>query len=384
LLLVPSLTLAQTDRSGTTHWAGQEIFREKGCANCHSVYGNGGDEGPDLGERKFYGTYLHLASRMWNHFPKMYKKMQEADVEFHRISAEEMGELITYLSFIRYMGEPGRAYKGTELIEKSCMKCHKFGGRGGDIGPDFVSDNEYMTAMQLVEAMWNHGPDMIDVFEEENIKRPTFKGNDIEHILAAIRSYAPTSRIPPGAYVMGDPAVGERLFTEKGCVRCHSVAGVGGTIGVDFAEVDFDYSATEIAGKMWNHGPKMWEAMQRENITFPSFEEGEMAHILAYLYAIKLEDPPGDPDRGEQILRKKRCLSCHSVHGEGGDVSVDLATLEPLDSPPAMIAAMWNHAPGMREKQLEKKVSWPKLKAEEMADLYAYLNRVTQHGEETP
>lgn len=372
--LIRVLGIAHAD---TDQWKGQKVFREKGCIECHSVYGRGGEGGPDLGERKFYGTYLELAARMWNHFPKMYKKMQKTDVAFHEINGKEMEQLIAYLSFIRYRGEPGRAYKGRELIEKSCMKCHPFGDRGGDIGPDFVQDNEYISSIQLVEAMWNHGPDMMDVFEEEHIKRPKFKGNDIEHILAGIRSYMTDPRMPPGTFDMGDPSRGKRLFDEKGCAHCHSLHGSGSGLGPDVEDIDLNCSATQIAGKMWNHGPKMWEIMRRENIAFPAFEHGEMADVLAYLYSLELEDPPGNASRGEQLVHDKGCLNCHSLQGTGGDVSVDLATLEPIDSPLKMIAHMWNHAPGMREKQLEKNMKWPKLDAEEMANLYAYLHVTT-------
>ena len=81
-----------------SHWEGIDIFKEKGCAQCHSVFGRNGKDGPDLGKEKFYGTHLELAARMWNHFPKMYEKMQKTDVEFQAISApRDMADLYAYL-----------------------------------------------------------------------------------------------------------------------------------------------------------------------------------------------------------------------------------------------------------------------------------------------
>jgi mono/diheme cytochrome c family protein len=373
---------AQVDGEEVSHRKGRDIFKEKGCAQCHSVFGSDGNGGPDLGKRKFYGTHLELAARMWNHFPKMYKKMQKTDIEYQNMSTQEMEQLIAYLSFMRYTGKPGNEYKGQELLKKSCMVCHKFRGKGGDIGPEFDETSEYLSSIKLVESMWNHGPDMMDVSEEQQIKRPVFKGNDIENLLAAMRSYMSTTNVPVGTFGMGDPAQGKELFNEKGCAECHSFRGVGGDLGPDFADVDLDYPAVQIAGKMWNHGPKMWEIMQEEDITFPVFEDGEMADVVAYLYALKLEDGPGDPERGRRIISDKGCVACHSVGGEGSTISKDLTTLEGFDSPPAMIAAMWNHAPGMREKQLEKKLKWPKLKARDMADVYAYLYQTTHTPDE--
>jgi hypothetical protein len=38
-----------------------------------------------------------------------------------------------------------------------------------------------------------------------------------------------------------------------------------------------------------------------------------------------------------------------------------------------MAQIMWNHAPVMEEKILEKVMTWPKFTGKEMRDLYAYL-----------
>jgi cytochrome c2 len=35
----------------------------------------------------------------------------------------------------------------------------------------------------------------------------------------------------------GDPISGRRIFVDRGCVRCHSIWGNGGTLGPDFALV---------------------------------------------------------------------------------------------------------------------------------------------------
>jgi cytochrome c551/c552 len=195
-----------------------------------------------------------------------------------------------------------------------------------------------------------------------------------------MRSYISATRVPREMSFGGDPTRGEGLFAEKGCVHCHSYRGVGGTEGPDFADVALDYSAVQIAGKMWNHAPRMWEIMEKENITVPEFKEGEMADLVAYLYSLKLHDEPGNADRGRRLIDNKGCLACHPLRGEGPKISKDLASLEGMDSSLAMIAGMWNHAPGMQEKHKEKHKKWPKLGARDMADLYAYLYQVTHES----
>ena len=362
-------------------WEGQTLFRDKGCSKCHAVHGRGGDAGPDLGEHKFYGTYLELAALMWNHLPEMFEEMQETRFQFPELSGYEMEQLVVYLCYMRYIGEPGNERTGRKLLKsKKCIVCHRFGGEGGDIGPDISAREEYLVPLVLIESMWNHGPDMMEFFEEEDIKRPKLKGDDIVDLAAGIRSFMGATTAPPIPHSLGDPVNGRRLFEAKGCDRCHSVRGVGGDLGPDFADLDFDYSATQIAGRMWNHGPEMWEIMKRENMVFPEFEEGEMADIIAYLYGLQLEDEPGSAQKGREIV-ERRCISCHALEGQGEGISLDLAELGRLDSPSHMVSAMWNHAPGMRKEQLEQELKWPKLNGKDMRNLYAFLRSLSPTGE---
>ena len=373
LLLSVFLSFAEEVSPQRSPWTGHALFREKGCISCHSIYGKGGEEGPDLGERKFYGTYLELAASMWNHLPEMLEKMQESGTEFPDLNTGEMEQLMVYLSYMRYAGERGNERKGRSLLQKKgCTKCHHIGGSGGDIGPDICMRDEYLTPLALIESMWNHVPEMMVVFEEQGVKRPEFKGNDIANLAAGIRSYAGPTSVPIDQHYVGDPVTGRKLAKEQGCLYCHSDGNEGGNLGPDFDDLDLEYSAAQIAGKMWNHGPKMWENMKEENLSFPVFEKGELADVVAYLYSLQLQDDPGRPEKGHDIV-ERRCKSCHMLNGEGAGVSPDLEVLGEIDSPLEMITAMWNHAPDMREAQLEQDLKWPKLKGEDMADLYAYL-----------
>jgi cytochrome c551/c552 len=377
--LSPQPIFAQTSDSAQPHLKGLAVFREKGCVLCHPVYGRGGKGAPDLGKRQFYGTHLELAAKMWNHFPKMYAKMQKMDHKFEELAPEEMVSLLDYLSFIRYIGEPGSEYQGRKLIaSKGCKKCHRFGGDGGDIGPEIGAKDEYLSPLKFVEAMWNHGPEMHELFEENDIKRPKFKRHEIIDIAYAVRAYTVTSNVPLGSYDIGNPEQGARLSREKGCMVCHSYRGEGGDLAVDFDDVDFNRSVTEIAGEMWNHAPEMWNVMKDRDIAIPRFAEGEMADILAYLYTLKVNDNPGDAGKGPKIIENKGCLKCHSLAGEGGEISADLATVSLLDSPQGMISAMWNHAPAMQDEQVQQKMKWVMFKGQELADLYAFLRSVRE------
>ena len=376
-LLAYAFTGGQVELLPASKWGGYEIFNEKGCTQCHTVHGKGGNSGPDLSKQKYYGTFLGIASLMWNHFPKMYEKMENSSFQFPELNIAETTQLISYLCCLRFTVEPGRDYRGRKLLKSmGCIKCHKYGGQGGEIGPDFSTITEYLSPIILVEAMWNHGPNVFDAFQEHDIKHTKFKGDDIVDLAAALRTYMPpTGKVPVGYADIGDPEKGKMLVEEKKCIYCHSFRGVGGNVGPDFAEVDLDYSVTQIAGKMWNHGPDMWKSMKSMDISFPVFEKGEMVHVVTYLYWFKLEDKPGDAEEGRKIIAERGCLACHSLPGTGAGVR-DLSTIEGLDSPLGMITAMWNHAPAMQNMFREKKLKWPKMSGRDMANLHAYLNQL--------
>ncbi|MFQ5628734.1 MAG: c-type cytochrome [bacterium] len=378
-LLMDAAAWAQT----ASPWKGREVFKEKGCIQCHSVYKEGGSGGPDLGKSKFYGNYLDLAALLWNHFPAMSRKMQQADIELPEFTEIEMAEIISYLSYIRYLGEPGNVSKGKKLLNsKGCVKCHKFGGRGGNIGPDFGAIKDYISPLRLVETMWNHGPNMMKLFSEQNIKRPEFKDKEMIDLAVAVRSYMSPSRVPIGSFDLGNPENGKRIAEEKGCMSCHAFRSKGGKVGPDFAQIDLNYSVTQIAGEMWNHEPEMWEAMKSEGIAYPIFLEGEMADVIAYIYGLKLSDATGDASDGYKFIHERQCLSCHSLKGEGADVATDLTEIDEMNTPVAMITTMWNHAPLMEEKIRDTSLTWPEFTGRDMANLYTYLHSLGQSDSE--
>ncbi|HUV14336.1 MAG TPA: hypothetical protein VMY18_11890, partial [Acidobacteriota bacterium] len=117
---------------------GRFVLEQKGCLSCHAIKGEGGNIGSDLGQTKFYGSFLELASIMWNHSPEMARRMRELDLRYPKFSRQEITELIAYLYYLRYLGEPGDLYRGRMLVrEKGCLTCHSVGGKGGDSAPAF-------------------------------------------------------------------------------------------------------------------------------------------------------------------------------------------------------------------------------------------------------
>ena len=116
----------------------------------------------------------------------------------------------------------------------------------------------------------------------------------------------------------------------------------------------------------------MLEAMKRRAVPVSRLRPEEMADIVAYLYSVRYFQS-GDPRNGVQVAVSKGCLGCHSLYGERGKVASDLARAKGLDSPAAVLSALWNHAFVKAPSSARAKAPWPELSAAEMADLVAYL-----------
>ena len=87
---------------------GWKVFTLKKCSACHSIWGEGGKGGPDLGTLpESYVSQSQLAALMWNHWPEMWGKMAAKKIPVQKIEKKEMADLFAFLYFIRYMDEPG-------------------------------------------------------------------------------------------------------------------------------------------------------------------------------------------------------------------------------------------------------------------------------------
>jgi mono/diheme cytochrome c family protein len=345
---------------------GWKVFVAKKCSSCHSIWGEGGKGGPDLGTLpQSYVSQSQLAALMWNHGPEMWGRMSAKKIPFLKINKKEMADLFAFLYFIRYMDEPGDPKRGKALMEmKGCSKCHPIKeGMKGDLSRWAM----YVNPIVWAQMMWNHAPQMEEEMKREKIPWVGFKANEMVDLIAYIRSLNPNVE---RVYLSpGDPQSGEKLFMKKGCVRCH---GPGGTVDLK-KKKDFPRTLAQLAGTMWNHSPQMWKGMKEKGLERPTLSPQEMGDLVAYLFSIRYFDEPGDPDRGKAVFIKKQCILCHAKAAK----MPTLTNLKGKISPILMAQAMWNHGPEMLEKMRKERVSWQKIDGKEMVDLMGYLDRGT-------
>lgn len=356
--------------------AGIDIFIEKGCVFCHAIRGEGGKVGPDLGLVELNHSLLEVAGIMWSHSPQMSEKLEELNAIRPTLKPEEMGDLIAFLYFLNYFGQPGDPKVGSALFEeKGCSRCHQLGGHGGQVGPPLDRYKQYVSPIFIARALWNHGPKMASLMKKLGVKRQKLVGEDLNHILAHIKA---TSSVEVERKYLepGNPLRGEALFTEKRCLECHSIKGQGGKVGPDLGRLpELRGSLTHIAGTMWNHGPAMWEAMKKRNMTPVNLSAEEMNNLVTYLYFLQYIDEPGDAKVGRALFSEKGCVQCHGLRAdqEGKVLLRGDEKRETLSSPIAVVTAMWNHAPNMAMVAEERRVNWPRFEGHEMADLLAYI-----------
>jgi cytochrome c2 len=353
---------------------GQEIFKTKGCQQCHAVRGQGGGIAKDLGWHEYYGSAFELAAVLWNHSPIMREVMEELKVERPVFTENDMRKLMSFLYYQRFLDQTGDVLKGKKLLsEKDCLKCHRVRGQGGTVARRLDKLSVRVSPLFMAQAMWNHGPDMEKKMRKLNIKWPKFENEeivDLTNYLRILRMESPTQEV----YVLpGNPMSGKKLFESKGCLHCHSVNGKGGDIGLDVTQMELNKSVTEIAGLMWNHGLVMMSIMKKEKIKWPQFQGKEMGDLISYLYSINFTGQRGDPEQGKKVFKAKGCTTCHTKKEGVEPIGPDLSKLKSLKSPIQMAQIMWNHAPNMETKMRELDLEWPQFNKGEMEDLFEFL-----------
>ena len=348
---------------------GRIVFEQKGCINCHSINGYGGNTAPDFGTHNFFGSEYDLMSQMWDHSPTMFKEMEEKNFDKQKFSGTDFRNLRYFLYFLRYLGSPGNVSNGQELFVKmKCSYCHSVDNENSKkIRLDTIG--VYASPLYLAQVMWNHAGKMQKMQKLSGIKIPEFNNNDFADLsayIAEVSSYGTREKIYMSP---GNPLKGEKLFEIKKCSYCH----IQNHIGPDLKNYNFNKSVTEIAGMMWNHALNMEKVMQKNKISWPTFEGDEMANLISYLYFQNQSYVKGSIEEGRQLTQEKGCISCHRT-GNSYDTPI-ISNIGPFNNLDDFSSELWNHLPLMEKNLYIKGKSFPKLLPSDIKSLYLYFNR---------
>ena len=350
---------------------GIRIFEQKGCIKCHAVLGEGAFIGPDLSKKLFYGDFFDLGSIMWIHSPDMSRLMNEMMHPRPTFTVKEIQELFIFLHYLKYLGEPGDPAAGKKLFtEKGCATCHS----SGKTAPKIEELSHQAAPIKLAQAMWNHGPKMDQQMKNMGLNRPRFQGEEITHLAAYLYFLNGGDSNERKLVKPGNPKTGKQVFENKGCAECYTVLSDSKGKDTGLADKLTHKSVTEIAGIMWNHGPKMWKELGKES-TRVRFEDDEMADIIAFLYLAGFMNVTGQKEKGEEVFREKSCYICHDKSA-GETFVVDLKKTNKVNTPEEMIQMMWNHASGMEMMMNDLNILWPNFEKTEMKDLYIFIKSI--------
>jgi cytochrome c2 len=216
--------------------------------------------------------------------------------------------------------------------------------------------------------MWNHAGTIFADRSRIGLPWPRFDAQEMIDLFAYLRSL-PELRSQSAVFQPGDPEHGGVTF-ERACETCHSFGERGVRSKIDLLKRPGPDVVTGYIAAMWNHAPVMHS---RAGTQFPIFAPGDMANLVAYLFAKRHYYEQGDVVKGGRLFQSKNCASCHDQRRkQTGAPDLSLATER--FSPITMSAAVWRHGRAMLEMTQREKLSWPELKPSEMLDLIAYLN----------
>jgi mono/diheme cytochrome c family protein len=220
--------------------------------------------------------------------------------------------------------------RGQQVFEESgCRGCHKLGGSGGVIGPAL----DKVGARHSPEWLREHFLTPGTVTPGSAMPPQRFSDPDLEAITLFMLSQ--TGETAPGYYasmkVIPSAGVGQRLFEQKGCIGCHSIAGKGGGIGPALDDVGLRRSADWMIQHF--RDPKaVSPGTVMPQFGFTEDEARALTDFLVHLrekqVAMSLPSAMTPVERGHEVYRKYGCAGCHGPDGKGGVPNPNSKTAE--------------------------------------------------------
>ena len=210
--------------------------------------------------------------------------------------------------------------RGAQVFQTSgCRGCHKLAGIGGIIGPELDKvgtrrSPEWLRAHFLTPAAVTPGSGM-----------PPQKLADADLDAIILFMLSQTGETAPGYYasmrVIPSAAQGQRLFQQKGCIGCHSVAGQGGKVGPALDDVGLRRTP-EWMVQHFRDPQSVTPGSVMPKFGFTETEAKALTdflmHLREYKIASSLPSLLSPMERGHEVFRKYGCAGCHGQEAKGG------------------------------------------------------------------
>jgi cytochrome c2 len=335
---------------------GRQTMLDNNCVACHEHPDNTVESvrAPSLEGEGFRVNPAWM--RAWLRDPK--ERLPLSRMPDFRLSHDEVEDLTAFLLSLRATpaiepsgATPGRvadADRGGALFRTTrCVTCHMVDDRGGTTGPELT------LVAQKLDRTWlaSYLADPHRYLPETMMPRFRFTADEIADLVAfAERDWTDPRRALDSADLAppddGRLEAGRQTYLDRGCSACHALEALPTRprIGPKHTGIG-DYVVDEGPLRPRRLKPTLanWlqlklrrpEALTRVSRmpTF-GFTGEEMVAVSIALLSLRDErlppervrrDPPVEPyaPQGEfgALVRRYRCLSCHTVHGSGGTLS---------------------------------------------------------------
>ena len=139
--------------------AGAELFRARGCVECHAA---------DVSRFQAHPRPLFaLAAAMWSHFPLMAERIRASKAGRPYLTSAELRDLVVFLyareptrsavADASVLGRAGDPKHGEQLVAtKGCLACHSISASHGRRAGSLAELKGWDSPWNIVAQMWNH------------------------------------------------------------------------------------------------------------------------------------------------------------------------------------------------------------------------------------
>jgi len=272
------------DRPGNAS-AGQRVFNDKGCSQCHSIGGSGGNKAPDLSGVAQGGDPDAWPTAMLNHAGSMVGPITSSLGTWPQFAGTEMNDLISYASSSaplkarQTQATSGNTERGWSVFQSRCMLCHAVRGHGGSIGPELGPDHYLpLSPARFAGLMWNHAPAMYRAGTANGLPATQLQGTDMADLLAFLASLRYSEPV-------GSPLLGQKIFEERGCAACHGDKAQGTKLAPSLKAGSEPYTTASFTAVLWRHGPEMLKSSEQNGVPWPTLQPMDVGELVSFLNA---------------------------------------------------------------------------------------------------